>query len=43
MKCIGKRIFECRDGKLEVNFNAKYYGGIKSLEEWIKELRNYKK
>ncbi len=33
MKRIGKRIFECRDGKLEVNVNAKYHGGIKSLEE----------
>jgi hypothetical protein len=43
MKRIGKHIFECRDGKLEVNFNPIYYGGIKSLEEWIKELRNYKK
>jgi|GEM_PF-5373281 hypothetical protein len=43
MKRIGKRIFECRDGKLEVNVNAEYHGGIKSLEEWVKELQNYKK
>ena len=43
MKRIGKRIFECKDGKLEVNVNAEYCGGIKSLEEWVKELQNYKK
>jgi hypothetical protein len=43
MKRMGKHIFECRDGKLEVSFNAKYYGGTKSLEEWIKELQSYKK
>jgi hypothetical protein len=43
MKRIGKHIFECRDGKLEVNFNAEYHGGIKSLEEWVKELQSYKK
>jgi hypothetical protein len=43
MERIGKRIFECRDGKLEVNFSSEYHGGIKSLEEWVKELQNYKK
>jgi len=43
MKRIGKHIFECRDGKLEVNVNARYHGGIESLEEWVKELQNYKK
>jgi len=42
MERIGKRIFECRNGKLEVNVNAEYHGGMKSLEKWVKDLQNYK-
>lgn len=43
MERIGKHIFECKDGKLEVNVGSEYHGGIKNLEEWVKELQNYKK
>lgn len=42
MKKIGERIFECKDGKLQVNLNNSKFGGIKNLEEWLVELKKWK-
>lgn len=43
MERVGRRVFECRKGMVEINLNPRDFGGIRNLEEWREELISWKR
>jgi hypothetical protein len=42
MEKIGRRAFECKKGKLQLDVNPEGFGGIKNMESWKKDLLDWK-
>jgi hypothetical protein len=42
MEKVGRDVFECEKGPLQINTDSYYHGGMKNLEEWRKELLTWK-